>query len=203
MKPNTRFLCTVLAIPFVLSCVGCNGEPPGSSRSLGAVPMAGAFEASRAVISQFFSVESQDTEEGLILCRPEEMTDTNDRLLGGTPARNVARLQLRTRGKEVVAYVQVRHERQMLTSREMGNGHTYSGVPNEPPVDDTEVRKSTSWNLVRYEHERENAILDDIIHAINRTPTSQPTTRASTVVPTSDTFCWRHLMEIRTKNDPR
>ena len=171
----------VLAAIVLGALIGCDAQPPGTSRSLGAAPMAKAFEVSRTVMSQFFPVESEDARKGLVLCRPDEMSDPNDRLLGSTPARNVARLQLRMRGNEVFASVQVRHERQVLTTqREANSGHTYSGVPNDPAVGDVEVRKSIRWNLVRYDRERENAILDDIVNAMNGKATSQPATRAST-----------------------
>lgn len=175
----------ISGVMLLLANIGCNMQPPGTSRSLGAVPMDKAFVVSRTVLSQYFAIASEEPAAGLLLSRPEEMMDKNDRLLGGTPARNLARLQLRKQGSEVVAYVEIRHERQMIASRQLGTGHTYSGVPNDPPVDETQTAKNTSWNLVRHEHERENAILNDIVNALRFSATTRPASAPTTTAPAS------------------
>ncbi len=160
---------------------GCDTQSPGASRSLGDVPMDKAFEVARRVIWQYYSVETEDREKGQIACRPEYMQDRSDRLLGSTAARDLAELRLSRRGQEVVAYVQVRHERQMMTTqREAGSGHTYSGVPNDTPSEEDATKKSVSWNLVQYDHVRENAILDDIVGAIENNSATKPATAPAT-----------------------
>ena len=86
---------------------GCGTDLQGASRSLGDVPMDKAFDVSKHVIWQYYSVETEDREKGKIICRPEFMQDRADRFLGPTPARDVATLRLTRRGQEVIANVQV------------------------------------------------------------------------------------------------
>jgi hypothetical protein len=69
----------------------------------------------------------------------------------------------------------------MITSqRAAGNGHTYSGVPNDVPAEDTPSSKNISWNLVQYDHVRENAILDDIVSVLENKSTTRPATEPTT-----------------------
>jgi hypothetical protein len=179
MKARTILILAAIALG---GLAGCSADSQGASRSLGDIPMDKAFEVSKHVIWQYYSVETEDREKGKIICRPEFMEDRGDRFLGPTPARDVATLRLTRRGQQVIANVQVRHERQMLTSqRQSGNGHTYSGVPNDVPSDDAPTSKNTSWNLVQYDHIRENAILDDIIGAIEKMSATQPATAPATM----------------------
>jgi hypothetical protein len=183
MKVQTAFILAAIALG---GLAGCSVDSQGAWRSLGDLPMDKAFDVSKHVIWQYYSVETEDREKGQILCRPEFMQDRGDRFLGPTPARDVATLRLTRRGQEVIANVQVRHERQMLTSqRQTGNGHTYSGVPNDLPSDDAPTSKNISWNLVQYDHVRENAILDDIIGALENKSTTRPATEPAAMPSTS------------------
>ena len=177
MKARTILILAAIALG---GLAGCSTELPGAARSLGVVPMDKAFQAARRVIWQYYSVETEDREKGQIVCRPEFMEDRGDRFLGPTPARDMTTLRLTRRGQEVIAYVQVRHERQMITSQREGNGHTYSGVPNDVPSEEDATSKNTSWNLVQYDHVRENAILDDILNALENKSTTQPATAPAT-----------------------
>ena len=182
MKTQTIIILAAVALG---GLAGCSTDSQGAWRSLGAVPMDKAFDAARRVIWQYYSVETEDREKAQILCRPEFMEDRADRFLGPTPARDVATLRLTRRGQETLANVQVRHERQMITSlRASGNGHTYSGVPNDVPSEDTPTGKNISWNLVQYDHVRENAILDDIASVLENRSTTRPAT-APAIAPSS------------------
>jgi hypothetical protein len=176
----------ILAAIALGGLAGCSTDAQGAWRSLGDVPMDKAFEVSKHVMWQYYSVETEDREKSQILCRPEYMQDRGDRFLGPTPARDVATLRLTRRGQEVLANVQVRHERQMITSQRMsGNGHTYSGVPNDVPSDDVPTGKNVSWNLVQYDHVRENAVLDDIVSTLENRSTTRPATAPATTPSTA------------------
>jgi hypothetical protein len=152
--------------------VGCNQAMPGRSRALGTVEYSAAFAAAREVLAQYYSVESSDAETGVIQARPKRIDAPNERLLSGSPAREVATLRLRKEGKAVVAHTTVAVQRQggpaLQTMR--GGTDTYSSVPDDTPAEReaaTTVEQNESWRTHHYAHAVERKILDDLYRALH------------------------------------
>ncbi|MGB2820398.1 MAG: hypothetical protein WBF17_05420 [Phycisphaerae bacterium] len=163
-----------IVVAVVAACVaaGCNQPTPGTSRSLGAVDYASAFAAANEVMAQYFSVESSDPLTGIIESRPKPVPAPNERLLGGSPARQVATLRIRSEGKAVVAYATVALQRQggaMLGQIRPGTDN-YDSVPNQTPAERegaTTVEQNESWRTHKYAHDVERRILQDIYRSVN------------------------------------
>ena len=147
--------------------VGCNQPTPGRSRSLGTVDYTAAFAAANEVMAQYFSIESSNPHTGMIESRPKVVQARRERLLGGSPARHVATLRVRTEGKEIVGYATVRLQRQgSAVLRQIRPGEdNYDSVPNQTPGERegaTTVEQNESWRTHGYAHDVEQKILEDL-----------------------------------------
>ncbi len=177
-----------LAITLLCACAGCSTAPAGASRSLGSVPYDKAFEVARTVLTMYYTPQTADSQTGEIICYPEPIKGPPDRLLGNTPARELAKLTLVRQGNEVVAYAQVTFQRLMLTSQNVLANRTYGGVPDDTPSESTGAttpQQNTTWTNVRLDHVREQAILDNIVAALNYGSTTRPATRPATMPATA------------------
>jgi hypothetical protein len=129
-------------------------------------------------MSQYFSEESFDMDEGRIRSRPKRIEDERDRLLGTDPTRQVATMHIRRDGNQVVAHVSVAVQTQRSQMRRDMNqvGEMYDSVPNKTPAEleaATTVQQNENWEVTRYAHDLENRILNDLYKALNppaRTP---------------------------------
>ena len=160
----------VLAAACVL--VGCNQPLPGRSRSLGAVDYTAAFAAANEVMAQYFSVESADPRAGVIQSRPKAVSAPRERLLGGSPARQVATLRLRSEGKDVVASATVAVQRQGAEVLRVmpRDADDYSTVPDKTPAEReaaTTVLQNESWRTHQYDHDVERKMLLDLWRALH------------------------------------
>ena len=167
-----RHAWVVVAVAAACVAGGCNQPMPGTSRSLGGVDYASAFAAANEVMAQYFSVESSDPHTGIIQSRPKVVQAPKERLLGGSPARQVATLRVRTEGKMVVAYATVALQRQGgAILQEMRPGmDDYDSVPNQTPAERegaTTVEQNESWRTHKYAHDVERKILQDIYRSVN------------------------------------
>jgi hypothetical protein len=161
----------VVALAAASVLVGCNQPLPGSSRSLGAVDYTSAFAAGNEVMAQYFSVESSNPQTGIITSRPKAVEAGHERLLGGSPARQVATLRIRSEGKEVVAYATVALQRQGgAVFRTMPPvAENYSSVPHQTPAERdaaTTVEQNESWTTHSYLHDVELKVLQDLLRAV-------------------------------------
>ena len=83
---------------------GCNLPTPGTTRTLGDVEYAAAFAAAREVMVQNgFSIAAADPDTGVIEARPTPVEARGERILGGSPARHLAKVSLQRKGGQVVA----------------------------------------------------------------------------------------------------
>jgi ribosomal protein L12E/L44/L45/RPP1/RPP2 len=165
-------LAAVLVTASVLA--GC-GQTPGTTRNLGAVEYAPAFATARQVLSQYFSVESDDEATGVIQSRPKSEKEAWNRLAGGSPTRQVATMRLRKAGANVIAQLSIAVQARggdihgvMPRTRE-----DYSTVPNQTPAEGeaaTTAEQNEAWRTDRYDHALERKILDDIARAIESKP---------------------------------
>lgn len=151
---------------------GCNQPIPGTSRSLGTVDYTLAFAAANEVMTQYFSVLSSNPHTGIITSRPKPVEAPKERLLSGSPARQVATLRVRTEGKAVVVYATVALQRQgeAVLEQIRPGVDNYDSVPNQTPAERdgaTTVEQNESWRTHGYAHNVERKILQDIYRSVN------------------------------------
>jgi len=154
--------------------VGCV-QDMGRSRPLGEVSYGTAFATARDVMAQYYSIESSDASTGEIVSRPKRVDAGRDRLLGGSPARQVARLRLRREGKGVVAHLAVAVQRQgsAVYRQHSGIDETYSSVPNQTPAEAdaaTTPEQNEAWRTVKHDRALEQRILGQIHRALHPQP---------------------------------
>jgi len=151
--------------------VGC-AQDLGRSRVLGEVGYGTAFATARDVMAQYYSIESSDASTGEILGRPKRVQMRGERLLGGSPARQVARLHLRRDGKQVVAHLAIAVQRQgSAVYRQYSSiDETYSSVPNQTPAEAdaaTTPEQNEAWRTVKHDRALEQKILGQIHRALH------------------------------------
>ena len=162
--------CAVVALlagGAVLACAGCGTASPASSRSLGTVRYARAFAAANDTMSQYFSIASSDAATGIIKARPKAIDAPRERILGKSPARQVAAMRIWPRGKEILADMTVAIERRgdSVYRNMPAPGEHYEGVPNKPPSHReaaTTIEQNQSWRTEKYDHAIERKILQDL-----------------------------------------
>jgi len=168
----TRYLTLALLLFAFGAVVGCNAPTPGTTRALGDVSYTEAFATSREVMAQHFSVLSANPDTGQITCRPAVADVQGERILGGSPARRLAKLQLRREGPVVLAHASVALQREGSYARNARANYTenYDEVPNLTPADQTAATtpdQNELWRTERYDHALERNILDDIYRQLN------------------------------------
>jgi len=154
---------------------GCNQPMPGSSLPLGQVDYTSAFAAGKEVMSQYYSVESANPHTGVITSRPKAVDAERERILGGSPARELATLRLQEEGSQVVAYATVALQRQgSSVLRQPRPGlESYDTVPNQTPAEDeaaTTIEQNESWRTHSYSHSTERKMLQDLRRAVSPKP---------------------------------
>ena len=159
----------VLAV--VVVC-GCNVATPGTTRNLGRVDYASAFATAREVMAEHFSVASADPATGIIESRPRPAQVRGERLLGGSPARHLAKLRIRHKDGQVVAVASVALQREgSAIHRTMYRpGENYDSVPNRTPAEDTAAmtpEQTEVWRTERYDHALERKILDKLYRTLH------------------------------------
>jgi hypothetical protein len=183
MNRHGWLVAAVLAAGLMVG--GCNQEFQGSSRSLGTTDYTAAFATANEVISQYYPVESADPARGVIQCRVKDVKAANERLLGGSPARELATMKIVKEGKDVMAYVTVALQRQGGdVFRAMPHvDENYSGVPNRTPAEQeaaTTTEQNEPWRIYSYNHQAELKILEDLARAVGpKSPATAPAPAAA------------------------
>jgi hypothetical protein len=183
MNRHGGLVVAVLAAGLMVG--GCNQEFQGSSRSLGTVDYTSAFATANEVISQYYPVESADPATGVIQCRIKDVKAANERLLGGSPARQVATMKIVREGKDVTAYVTVALQRQGgdVFSAMPHVDENYSGVPDRTPAENdaaTTPEQNEPWRIYSYDHQAELKILEDLARAVGPKSPAVPATAPGT-----------------------
>lgn len=183
-----QFFVSVLIVTVVAAVVtlaGCakmnmddGGLAPGrgTTRSLGDTSYQQAFAAARQVMAQYYSIASANVNTGLISCKPKLTQAKHERLLGGSPSRQVATMEISQKNGAVVAQVLVLQQRQGAAARErMGYSserYNYSGRPgDETPADldaATTAKQNQAWETEKPLHHVEIKILDDLYKSLHR-----------------------------------
>jgi len=166
-----------LAVAGSAALAGCDLPAPGTVRVMGQVEYADAFATARETMAQHFSVLSADPDTGQIVCRPKLIEGRPERLLGGSPARQIASLRLRREDNLVVAQVSVKIEREGsgVHSTRIGYQENYNEVPNKTPADETAAttaEQNQTWQTEGYDHATERLILEDIYNSLH--PQAKP-----------------------------
>jgi hypothetical protein len=178
---NRHGWLVVAAVAAGLMVGGCSQEFPGSSRSLGAADYTSAFAAAGDVMSQYFPVESANPVTGVIQSRAKDVKAANERLLGGSPARQVATLRIVKEGKDVMAYATVALQRQggdVFRAMPQAD-ENYAGVPNRTPAERdaaTTPEQNEPWRIHSYDHQAENRMLEDLARAVTPKADKAPAT---------------------------
>ncbi len=151
---------------------GCSIATPGSTRLLGDVDYPQAFASANDTMSQYYSIASSDAATGIIKARPKAIDAPRDRLLGRSPARQIATMRIWQRGKEILADMTVAVERRgdpVLRSMPQP-AENYEGVPNQSPSQReaaTTVEQNESWRIEKYDHATEEKILRDLFSSLH------------------------------------
>lgn len=162
---------------------GCSQESPGTVRFLGNVEKAAAFAAAKDVMSQYYPIAQADPDLGIIKCVPSDAKGPGERLLGASPMRHQAQLELIRSQGGMSARVAVIVQRQGGSiHRAAATSDSYSGVNNQSPADmdaATTTEQNESWQTTGYSYETQRKILEDLyqrLHpeVLNKAPESQP-----------------------------
>ncbi len=168
----------------VTAMTGCNkinmddaGLAPGrgTTRNLGDTSYQQAFAAARQVMGQYYSIESANVNTGMIKCRPKQTEAGRERLLGNSPSRQIATMEISDKGGVVVAQVLVLQQRQGSSARQqMGYSnekYNYDGSPGgETPADTsaaTTAQQNQAWETEKPLHDVEGKILEDLYKALH------------------------------------
>lgn len=128
------------------------------------------FTTSRRVLSQYYSVLSADPSTGIIKARPKKIAADKDRLLGNSPARQLATIQVQSEDGGVIVQTLVIQQRQgtniIKTVGYSQERYNYSGEPGKvTPADEgaaTTPQQNETWEFEKELKDVERRILDDI-----------------------------------------
>ncbi|GAG11983.1 unnamed protein product, partial [marine sediment metagenome] len=173
-----RYVLLMTVVGFGVVLAGCGQLPlneglapgRGTIRGLGDTSYQEAFATGRMVMGQYFSIASADVNTGIIKSRPKKVDAGKERLLGSSPARQIATMQISQKDGQVVAQVLVMQQRQgSAIRRQMGYStkpENYTGNPgDESPADidaATTPKQNESWADEKARHGVESDILNDL-----------------------------------------
>ena len=178
------FASTVCLAAVVLAVAGCGrmslkdgaiAPGRGTSRNLGETSYQQAFATARQVMAQYYTIASANPNTGVIKCKPKATAPGRERLLGGSPARQVATMEISQKDGLVVARVLVLRQRQGSAVRQkMGYSaerYNYTGRPGEETPADlnaaTTSQQNQAWETEKPLHDIESKILDDLFKALH------------------------------------
>lgn len=160
---------TFIALIGALAAGGCQFDRY-RSQPLGEVGYARAFAAGKTVMSQYFSIASADPETGKIVSRPESVKARRDRLLGSSPARQVATLRIRQKGDDIFADLRVEIQRQDATAtRHMQPVTVDTELPSRTPAQETApltAEQNQAWQTTGRDESLERTILADLLNSL-------------------------------------
>ncbi|MHC4562451.1 MAG: hypothetical protein ACYS8X_06725, partial [Planctomycetota bacterium] len=185
----TRYLTILVLAALAGGMAGCESDPDpagsgspalaflfgdsvGTRRVLEGAGRAEAFEAGRSVMGQYFAIGQADYDQGVLRSVPKPVDANNERILGGSDARQVATLTFRRDvSGNLVAVASVALQRQGAPIRRQyaADAENYDSVPNKTPIDTeaaTTTEQNESWETQRYDHALEQKILDDLVRAL-------------------------------------
>jgi len=179
-----RFALTIVLGTAMFAMMGCAklnldqgalAPGRGSSRNMGDASYQQAFATARQVLAQYYTIASANPDTGVIKCKPKATAPSHERLIGGSPARQVATMEISQKNGAVVAQVLVLQQRQGSSARQqMGYSterHNYSGKPGDQTPADlgaaTTSQQNQAWENEKPLHNVEANILDDLFKALH------------------------------------
>lgn len=187
MKNVSTLIMVVLGLG-VLFAVGCQNIDQlqtglaignGTSRNMGEVSFHEAFAAAAKAVSSHYSIDPAKTNQanGIIVCRPKNIVNpANERILGGLPARQIAKVLLVSENDQVIAQVLVVQQRQGSGPRQAMSyaqeRHNYSGSPgDETPASlsaATTPQQNEAWEFEKTLPNIEGVILTDMFNSLHK-----------------------------------
>ncbi len=149
------------------------GATGGTSRTIHFANYPQAFGESRKVLTQYYTIESTDQDEGVIVCKPLVLTEgARDRILNASRTRQVASIRINQRGGQMTLTCRVELQRQIsdIYSQLPQDSGTYSSVPNNTPADveaATTPAQNDTWETYGTDIATEKDILNDVIARLN------------------------------------
>jgi hypothetical protein len=108
----------------------------------------------------------------VIVSHPIPVEARGERLLGGSPARHLARLQLQRKNGLVVAHLSIALQREGSAIRRTmpAPEENYSSVPNRTPAEESAAvspEQNEAWQTEQYDRAMERGILDELYKALH------------------------------------
>jgi len=145
-----------------------------ASEPLGDVGHAQAFRAGKAVLSQHFSIASADEAAGKLVSRPAPVDAGRDRLVGSSPARQVATMRIREEGQQIYADIRIDIQRQDLGAmRHMQPVTVDNQLPNQTPAQRSAAvtpDQDQAWQNTGRNERLERLILDEVMAKLAKKP---------------------------------
>jgi hypothetical protein len=176
-----KTLTMLAAVAMVSALAGC-GTEQFRTQPLGTVDYNRAFQATRASLQQYFSIESADAGKGDIRTRWSRTGSERSGLVSSSPTRRMATVRLRKESSQVLLDIRVTVERQGEAGyRAMQPVTVNNEVPNRPPAVEgaagTTSEQNQAWQESGRDEGLENKIVADVLRRLELTPTSRPTSQ--------------------------
>ena len=168
-----RQLLMVVMAAAIFATSGCATRTPGMTGIMGDGGQDAAFAAATAVMAKHYSIALADPDTGVITSRPKSVNIGGERLLGGSPAREVATITLRRQKNQVMATVAVDVQREgAAADRRLGGAYSdsYSSVPHDTPAEHeaaTTAEQNDMWRTVDRNKAAERKMLDELYRVLN------------------------------------
>jgi len=171
----------------LLGGCGAGAYPDAAqSRVLGQLNYPDAFAAAEAVFARHFEIASSDVNDGTIESQPKHVNAQGERVLGNSPARQVAKMKVFMYRGRVMANLTILQQRQQTDVLAAGSpDEPYSSVPNQTPAQGlaaTSDKQNLLWQDERRMRAEEARILQELYETLNpqaTEPASQPATAES------------------------
>ena len=162
---------TIVLAAGMLPAAGCQSHRY-NTQPLGDVGYAKAFQAGKAAMAQYFSIESVDEKAGSITSRPKSVQAGRDRLLGASPARKLAKMRIRRKGDQVYADVRVDLQRQDVDAMtRMQPVTVHNDVPIQTPAQGRAALTSDqnqAWQTTGRDAALERSILNALLATLKK-----------------------------------
>ena len=161
----------LLLLAGALCVVGCQSEQ-FRSQPLGRVSYAEAFRAGKDALARHFTIASADSATGRIVARPKPIQAPADRLLGSSPARQFATMEIRRKQDDLYADIRVNIQRQDLGAARIMQPVTVDNeLPNRTPAQESAAVTSAQnqyWETTGRDYQLERTILAELLRRLSK-----------------------------------
>ena len=157
----------LMALAGLLVAAGGCDTTQYRSQPLGQVDYDKAFAVSKEVFSEYFSIESASAKTGKIVGRPKSIEGAPDRLLGRSPARQIATMRVRRKDDLVFADIRVEIQRQgSIAAQQMQPVTVDTDYPGRTPAQEDApltMKQRDTWQMSGRDDAVESKILADLL----------------------------------------